>query len=236
MFTEDNRKNAHNMIDWIFTKLFPARGMAERPEQVQLSHRMLDAMLDDRIALYDAGTGIGKTYAYLVAGMALLLFRAAMGLEFRPIVISTSSIALQKAITEEYIPLLSLVLMEGMWITDPILAVIRKGKSHYVCDVRLEIHLRRVNLQKKNSEAAAALLSLQSRLDMDEVAHLSRYDREHVCVPPVCDCRKEDCRYRKFLKECFEKRCQFQICNHNLLLADAIHRSLMVYSPDMKSI
>ena len=96
MFTEDNRKNAHNMIDCIFTKLFPARGMAERPEQVQLSHRMLDAMLDDRIALYDAGTGIGKTYAYLVAGMALLLFRAAMGLEFRPIVISTSSIALQK--------------------------------------------------------------------------------------------------------------------------------------------
>ena len=53
MFTEDNRKNAHNMIDWIFTKLFPARGMAERPEQVQLSHRMLDTMLDDRIALCD---------------------------------------------------------------------------------------------------------------------------------------------------------------------------------------
>ena len=225
MFTEDNRKNAHNMIDWIFTKLFPARGMAERPEQVQLSHRMLDTMLDDRIALCDAGTGIGKTYAYLVAGMALLLFRAAIGLAFRPIAISTSSIALQRAITEEYIPLLSVILMEGMWITAPIQAVIRKGKSHYVCDVRLEIHLRRVNLQKKNSEAAAALLSLQSHLDMDEVAHLSRYDRERVCVPPVCDCGKEDCRYRRFLKDCFETRYQFQICNHNLLLADAIHRN-----------
>ncbi|MDE7243149.1 MAG: ATP-dependent DNA helicase [Oscillospiraceae bacterium] len=225
MFTEDNRKNAHNMIDWVFMKLFPARGMTERPEQVQLSHQMLDTMLDDRIALCDAGTGIGKTYAYLVAGMALILFRAAMGLAFRPIVISTSSIALQRAITEEYIPLLSVVLMEGMWITAPIQAVIRKGKSHYVCDMRLEIHLRRINLQKKNSEAAAALLSLQSHLDMDEAAHLSRYDQERVCVPTVCSCGKDDCRYRRFLKDCFEKQYQFQICNHNLLLANAIHRS-----------
>ena len=73
------------MIDRIFTKLFPARGMAERPAQVQLSHRMLDTMLDDRISLYDAGTGIGKTYAYLAAGMAFILFRAAVGLAFRPI-------------------------------------------------------------------------------------------------------------------------------------------------------
>ncbi len=222
---KDNRQEAHNMIDWIFTKRFPACGMAERPEQIQLSHRMLDTILDDRIALCDAGTGIGKTYAYLVAGMAFILLQAAMGLAFHPIIISTSSIALQRAIMEEYIPLLSIVMMEGMWITAPIQAVIRKGKSHYVCDVRLEIHLRKVNLQKKNSEAVAALLSLQSRLDMDEVPNLSRYDRERVCVPTVCSCGKEDCRYRRFLKDCFEKQYQFQICNHNLLLADATHRN-----------
>ena len=29
---------------------------------------MLDAMIPSRIALCDAGTGIGKTFAYLVAG------------------------------------------------------------------------------------------------------------------------------------------------------------------------
>ena len=225
MFTKDNRQNAHNMIDRIFTKLFPARGMAERPAQVQLSHRMLDTMLDDRISLYDAGTGIGKTYAYLAAGMAFILFRAAMGLAFRPIVISTSSIALQRAIMDEYIPILSIVLMEGNWITAPIRAVIRKGKAHYVCDMRLERRLQRANFQKKNPKAALALLSLRDHLDMDEVPHLSRYDRERVCVPPVCDCGNRNCRYRRFLNDCFEKRYQFQICNHNLLLADAIHRS-----------
>ena len=62
---ENNRQNAHQEIDHIFKKLLPAHGMAERPVQVALSHRMLDAMLDDSIALCDAGTGIGKTYAYL---------------------------------------------------------------------------------------------------------------------------------------------------------------------------
>ncbi len=86
--------------------------------------------------------------------MAFILFRAAMGLAFRPIVISTCSIALQRAIMDEYIPILSIVLMEGNWITAPIRAVIRKGKAHYVCDMRLERRLQRANFQKKNPKAA----------------------------------------------------------------------------------
>ena len=60
LFTPENRQNAHNDIDHIFKNLLPAQGMAERPEQIALSHRMLDAMLDGSIALCDAGAGIGK--------------------------------------------------------------------------------------------------------------------------------------------------------------------------------
>ena len=37
---ENNRQNAHQEIDHIFKKLLPAHGMAERPVQVALSHRM----------------------------------------------------------------------------------------------------------------------------------------------------------------------------------------------------
>ena len=70
MNTNDNRLKAHKLIDHIFQDLLPAHGMAQRPEQIQLSHRMLDAMQDGRIALCDAGTGIGKTYAYLAAATA----------------------------------------------------------------------------------------------------------------------------------------------------------------------
>ena len=224
MNINNNRQNAHNEIDRVFKVLLPARNMAERPAQVALSHRMLDAMLDGGIALCDAGTGIGKTYAYLVAGTVFSRFRAASGLEVHPILISTSSIALQNAVRDEYLPLLSSVLMEDGLAGQPIQAVIRKGKSHYVCDERLENRLGQLDLSKKNWRSGAALLTLRGQLDTDEAAHLSGYDRARVCVPPVCDCRREGCRYLAFLGSCDTGQFLFQVCNHNLLLADAIHR------------
>lgn len=224
MNTNDtNRQKAHAMIDHIFKDLLPAQGMAERSEQIKLSHRMLDTMLNGGIALCDAGTGIGKTYAYLAAAAAASRFGA--GLSRRPIIISTSSIALQNAVQTEYLPLLSCTLLADGQIDKPLLSVIRKGKGHYVCDERLQRRLRQVNFQKKDPAAADALRSLKDTLDMDKVPHLSGYDRERVCVPQFCDCDHQDCRYRRFLKRCDDDCYVFQICNHNLLLADAIHRS-----------
>lgn len=221
----DNRQNTHNEIDHIFKYLFPAQAMPERPEQIALSHRMLDAMLGGRIALCDAGTGIGKTYAYLVAGTVFSQFRAASGLEALPILISTSSIALQTAVRDEYLPFLSSLLLEDKQITQPIQAVIRKGKGHYVCDERLERRLGQLDLSKKNWRAGTALLTLRQELDIDKAAYLSSYDRERVRVPQTCDCQREQCRYLLFLESCDTGLFLFQICNHNLLLADAIHRS-----------
>ncbi len=220
----NDRQNAHNDIDHIFKTLFPAQAMPERPEQIALSHRMLDAMLDGGIALCDAGTGIGKTYAYLVAGAVYSRFRANTGLVALPILISTSSIALQTAVRDEYLPFLSGLLMEDGQISQPLQAVIRKGKGHYVCDERLEQRLGQLDLSKKNWRAGAALLTLRQELDMDEATHLSGYDRERVCVPQVCSCQRESCRYLLFLERCDSGFFLFQICNHNLLLADAIHR------------
>ena len=100
MNTNDNRLKAHKLIDHIFQDLLPAHGMAQRQEQIQLSHRMLEAMQGGRIALCDAGTGIGKTYAYLAAATAASAFPT--GQIARPIIISTSSIALQNAVLTEY--------------------------------------------------------------------------------------------------------------------------------------
>lgn len=189
-----NRQDAHRDIDHIFKDLLPVQGMPERPEQIALSHGMLEAMQDGGIALCDAGTGIGKTYAYLVAGIVFHGLRPS-----QPILISTSSIALQKAVRDEYLPFLSAALMADGTIPASIEAVIRKGKSHYVCDQRLERRLGQLDLRKKNWRAGNALLSLREKLDLDEAPHLSGYDRERVCVPKVCDCGREDCRYRTFL-------------------------------------
>ncbi len=222
MNQNDNRMEAHQLVDHIFKDLLPQHGMVQRPAQIQLSHEMLDAMLREKIALCDAGTGIGKTFSYLVAAAAAALRTETI---CRPILISTSSIALQNAVQTEYLPLLSHVLQEDGIIEHPLQALIRKGKRHYVCDRRLHRRLRQVEGTKKNSKAAAALCSLREHLDLDHSLHLSGYDRARVCVPQVCDCAYQSCRYRGFLEHCDESQTLFQICNHNLLMADAIHRS-----------
>ena len=218
-------EKAHEEIDYIFKTLLPQRGMAERPEQIQLCHSILDAMLDGSIALCDAGTGIGKTFAYLTAGILHGKCRAAEGKPQRPILISTSSIALQSAIQKEYLPLLSSVLLSEGLISAPIEAVIRKGKAHYACDARLERRVRQVEGSHKNPAARQALHTAWHVLDLDQLSGMSSYDRERICVPKRCNCRRKDCRYRCFLDACQSGQYTVQICNHNLLLADLIHRS-----------
>ena len=83
--------------------------MTIREEQLRLCHQMLSALWNGQIALCDAAVGVGKTYAYLTAS---LLFRKYSGMlngnycmsrDNRPIVISTSSIALQDALLRLFI-------------------------------------------------------------------------------------------------------------------------------------
>ena len=219
------KEQAHDEIDHIFRKLLPQKGMAERPEQIRLCHFMLDAMLDGKISLCDAGTGIGKTFAYLVAGILLTKYLAENSNAHRPVLISTSSIALQNAILNEYLPLLSGTLFSAGLIHSPIQAVVRKGKAHYACDARLERRLKQVEKSHKNTNAVRTIRRAERVLDLDKLAGLSDYDRERICVPQRCNCKLERCRYRCFLDACQDGRYTIQICNHNLLLADLIHRN-----------
>ena len=225
MLTNRQQARAHLELDAIFQTLFPSHGLPERPAQRKLSHEMLAAMSCGKTALCEAGTGIGKTYAYLAAAFLCHRHRGLQGLAQRPILISTSSIALQRGLVREYLPFLSRVLEEGGLLSAPISVVTRKGKSHYVCDRRLEQRLSRVNPERKNRRNLEALYAMRQRLDLDEAPLLSTYDGKKIAVPEVCDCGARDCRYLRFLRACRQEgKFLFQICNHNLLLADAIHR------------
>ena len=212
-------------LDGLFNDLLPARGMKRRDGQIALSRRLLDAMLDSDIALCDAGTGIGKTYAYLAAGVMFLRFRRSCGLPFQPIIISTSSIALQESVRNEYIPFLSKVLLDGRVIDQPLDSVIRKGRRHYVCDELLKWRLREIRPEKMNRKDVRTLRRLWESDDVGETDDLKNYDMERVRVPEICRCQSKTCRYRKFLDRCNDEPYPFHICNHHLLLADRVCRS-----------
>ena len=221
------KEQAHGEIERIFRILLPQNGLAVREEQITLCHAMLDTLLKNNIALCDAGVGIGKTYAYLTACILLKKFAPHGPAGSQPVVVSTSSVALQDAIIGEYIPFLSRIFLENRIIQKPIRAMVRKGKERFVCDVRLSHRLEAVKHKKKNAEQMKALLSLRTYYDLDAVTGLSGFDRRQVCVPKVCEksCSlRNACRYHQYLKEARSAEIFVQICNHNYLLADAAHR------------
>lgn len=221
-------EQAHLEIENIFRVLLPQNGLVVREEQITLCHSMLDTLLKNNIALCDAGVGIGKTYAYLTACIILKKFYPQAGRSgSQPVVVSTSSVALQDAIIGEYIPFLSRIFLENHVIQKPIRAIVRKGKGRFVCDDRLSQRLEAVKGKKKNTEQLEALLSLNTYYDLDSATGLSGFDRRQVCVPKVCpkDClQRNACRYHQYLKEAKSAEIFVQICNHNYLLADSAHR------------
>ena len=100
-YTREYLNRAHREIDTIFRVLFPEHGMAVREEQIMLCHKMLDNLLGRNIALCDAGVGIGKTYAYLVACVlmrkySILMERNSLPKQ-HPVVVSTSTHCLAKS-------------------------------------------------------------------------------------------------------------------------------------------
>lgn len=127
-------ESAEDLIIHIFTVIFPQYGMNYRENQLELARSMFTAMLKNKIALCEAEVGTGKTHAYIIAAIVYRL----LSKESRPAIISTSTLALQKAITEEYIPRISDILLENGIISVPLTYIVRKGKSHYICDSRLK--------------------------------------------------------------------------------------------------
>ena len=212
---------SHRIAEQIFREILPRHGMAVREEQIALCHEILDTLYNKEISLCEAGVGIGKTLAYLVACVLWQMNRPErMKL---PIVISTSSVTLQDAIINDYLPNLSAIFLEERIIQVPLTAVIRKGKERFVCDALLAE--RQAKAISKGSRQKGSLRMAENVLDLDHIPGLSRYDRCRICVPQSCprDCfLRLDCRYQQYLRDSMKP--DIQICNHNYLLANASHR------------
>src|SRR4051812_25632345 len=118
-----------------------ARGMpdyAPREAQLAMAHAVEKALREDGTLLVEAGTGTGKTLAYLVPAI----------LSGKKIVISTGTKTLQDQIVRRDLPLIELQLGEA------VSAVCMKGLSNYLC-------LRRYEEFRVSAEAAFGPLARQ---------------------------------------------------------------------------
>ena len=102
-----------------------AIGGTERPGQTVMARAVWDAMGDGTHLAVQAGTGTGKSLAYLVPAMMLAADKKG------PVVVSTATIALQRQLVERDLPRLAEALREPLRRT-PRFAIL-KGRNNYVC-------------------------------------------------------------------------------------------------------
>jgi ATP-dependent DNA helicase DinG len=192
-----------------------------RAGQVQMAEAVLRAFEDKRHLIVEAGTGTGKTLAYLVPAVA-----AAVGGQGR-VIISTGTKNLQEQLMEKDIPFLQRVLPRKFS------AAYMKGRSNYAC-------LQRI----KRAESAPILDGLDELDYFDEVRHWVRDsqtgDRAELTNLPEnlafwrhIDARSEICMGQKCpdFDPCFITRMRQRaidadivIVNHHLFFADLVLR------------
>lgn len=171
------------------------------------------ALREERVLLCEAGTGTGKTLAYLLPAI----------LSGRKVVVSTATRALQEQIVEKDLPLVSRAF--GL---APRVAVM-KGLSNYICLRRYREFLASAEaLRPMYARALAALASFvedSERGDVGELAGLSESDAIWREVTASSDTRLgQACAH---YDACFVTRmkrqaeaAQIVVVNHHLFFAD----------------
>jgi ATP-dependent DNA helicase DinG len=198
-------------------------GYEYREGQLLMAELVRESYETGAIAAIEAGTGIGKSFAYL----AVALYHAMSSPDERT-VIATSTINLQKQLYEKDLPMLFRYLG---FSCKTALAV---GRSNYVCihrfvQTRNEASLLSQDPQSELYQVGQWMQSTQTGLFADYPSRLSFELRGEIC----CDgdlCPNHSCDY---FKECFffkakakAKEAKIIVTNHHLLFTDAQSRHI----------
>ena len=205
----------------------------ERPEQLELALEMERCLTEGRHLLAEAGTGIGKSFAYLLPAVLRASSHKGQG----PVVISTGTIALQQQLERKDVPFLQSVLPH-QWS-----AVTAVGRNNYLCMRRLDLARRErgVLFPDPGSEeqlqaivewsldtADGTRMSLPKRIDTKVWQEVQA---EHGnCLNRACP-HFEPCHYQRSRRRM--DSADILIVNHSLYMADAALRMAGTnYLPD----
>jgi ATP-dependent DNA helicase DinG len=212
----DEDKVAHMLdTDGPFAQHFD--GYEMRPQQVDMLRTVVTAFNESGHALIEAGTGTGKSVAYLIPA---LLWAMQNG---ERVVVSTNTINLQEQLAEKDVP----AIVKALGLEDARAAVM-KGKSRYLCPLRLG-DLRRAGPKTQDEVRLLTkiLIWLPNTLtgDGDELfipapgerAAFGRLSAQN----PACNmntCSATDCYFHQARR--LAESAHVVIVNHALLLAD----------------
>lgn len=108
-------------------------GFEHRPEQEKMSRFCAQAFEADTPLVFEAGTGVGKSLAYLIPGII------AAKRTRRPLIVSTNTIALQQQILNKDLPLVKLLFTRDETLRDfaDFKTAFLVGRANYLCTTRL---------------------------------------------------------------------------------------------------
>jgi ATP-dependent DNA helicase DinG len=187
-------------------------GFKHRPQQVELAQSVAKSLREGRPCLAEAGTGTGKTLAYLVP---LALWLAKHG---GRAVISTHTLALQSQLIERDIPALLAALPEL-----DLHAATLKGRGNFVCLQDLEAASN--DIWAFGDPIFARLQRWANETDSGDVAELDFTFPQWSEISANQDtCRGRECRFYDrcfyFKARKYAENCQLLVVNHALFMAD----------------
>lgn len=192
-------------------------GYEERPQQLAMAEAVLEALCDRSCAVIEAGTGTGKTLAYLVPAI----------LSGKKVVVSTATKALQEQLVDKDLPLLRELGLDFSYAA-------MKGRSNYLCLLRHEqfdqnpvfvSRDERDRYVKLRTWATETATGDRAELDLPDqyVAWRDVSSTAETCLGQEC-ARYQSCHVVKMKQRAQEA--DIVVVNHHLFFADlALKRS-----------
>ncbi len=199
----------------LFAEALP--GWCERPGQRHLASAVEQAMAERGILLAEAGTGTGKTLAYLVPAL----------LRGERVIVSTATRALQDQLFRKDLPLAREVL--GLQLR----AAVLKGRTNYVCHYRLRRAQSEGLLDNRRAVQELRRVALFAGTSGDgDLSALGGLDEQSPVIPLVTstrdNCLGSDCPDHR---ACFVMKARREamaadvvIINHHLFFANVALR------------
>ncbi|MFE0502059.1 ATP-dependent DNA helicase [Lysobacter soli] len=186
---------------------------SSRPAQLDLAAAVADAMDRRGTLLAEAGTGTGKTFAYLVPAL----------LSGKKTIVSTGTRALQDQLYHRDLPRVRDALGVGLK------TALLKGRANYLCHYRMRQAQGEPRFTSRDMAAQfQRIVAWSGRTRMGDMAELDALPEDSPLLPMVTstaeNCLGSEC---PFFNDCFvvqaRQRAQaadLVVVNHHLLLAD----------------
>lgn len=186
-------------------------GFAPRAQQQAMAEEVAGVLANEGLLIAEAGTGTGKTYAYLVP--ALLCGKKVM--------ISTGTKNLQDQLFHRDLP----TVREALGVSTSV--ALLKGRANYLCHHRLEM-LEGRRLRPEQQDQMARIRSWRGRTGRGDIAELDEIPEDAPIWPMVTstsdNCLGGDC---PAYSECFVTKArkdaqaaEVLVVNHHLFFAD----------------